>query len=143
MTSLIYQFFVNPAITNHQKLMTLHLNYTIYLTNKNAFIEEKGRRTDVTSINMITSENVKTNTINVMTLSNYVVNLSTVDLSEAEVKLLSKGLSFCPIPQKIDWIELKADLEDFSRRLRLKEWPRIIKLRFRPKSFQKEKFMDP
>ena len=56
--------------------------------------------------------------------SNYVVNLSTVDLSEAEVKLLSKGLSFYPTPQKIDWIELKADLEDFSRRLplRLKEY---------------------
>ena len=54
--------------------------------------------------------------------SNYVVNLSTVDLSEAEVKLLSKDLSFCPTPQKIDWIELKADLEDFSRRLRLKEY---------------------
>ena len=53
--------------------------------------------------------------------SNYVVNLSTVDLSEAEVKLLSKGLSFCPTLQKIDWIELKADLEDFPRRLQLKE----------------------
>ena len=50
------------------------------------------------------------------------VNLSTVDLSEAEVKLLSKGLSFCPTPQKIDWIELKADVEDFSPRLRLKEY---------------------
>ena len=54
--------------------------------------------------------------------SNYVVNLSTVDLSEAEVKLLSKGLSFCPTPQRIDWIELKADLEDFSHRLWLKEY---------------------
>ena len=54
--------------------------------------------------------------------SDYVVNLSTVDLYEAEVKLLSKGLSFCPTPQKIDWIELKADLKDFSRRLRLKEY---------------------
>ena len=50
------------------------------------------------------------------------VNLSTVDLSEAEVKLISKGLSFCPTPQKIDLIELKADLEDFSRRFRLKEY---------------------
>ena len=54
--------------------------------------------------------------------SNCVVNLLTVDLSEAEVKLLSKGLSFCPTLQKIDWIELKADLEDFSHRLRLKEY---------------------
>ena len=49
------------------------------------------------------------------------VDLLTVDLSEAEAKLLSKGLSFCPIQQKIDWIELKADLEDFSHKL----WPKV------------------
>ena len=54
--------------------------------------------------------------------SNYVVNLSSVDLSEAEIKLLSKGLSFCPTPGKVDWIELKADVEDFSHRLHLKEY---------------------
>ena len=54
--------------------------------------------------------------------SNYVVNISSVDLSEAEIKLLSKGLFFCPTPRKVDWIELKADVEDFSRRLRLKEY---------------------
>ena len=54
--------------------------------------------------------------------SNYVVNLSSVDLSEAEIKLLSKGLSFCPAPHKVDWIELKADVEDFSHRLRLKQY---------------------
>ena len=54
--------------------------------------------------------------------SNYVVNLSSVDLSEAEIKLLSKGLSFCPTPRKVDWIELRADAEDFSCRLRLKEY---------------------
>ena len=49
-----------------------------------------------------------------------IFNLSSVDLSEAEIKLLSKGLSFCPTPHKVDWIEFKADVEDFSRRLRLK-----------------------
>ena len=51
----------------------------------------------------------------------YVVNLSSVNLNETEIKLLSKGLSFCPTPHKIDWIELKTDLSDFARRLRLKE----------------------
>ena len=50
---------------------------------------------------------------------NYVVNLSSVNLNETEIKLLSKGLSFCPTPHKIDWIELKTDLSDFARRLRV------------------------
>ena len=50
----------------------------------------------------------------------YVVNLSSVNINETEIKLLSKGLSFCPAPHKIDWIELKTDLSDFTRRLRLK-----------------------
>ena len=54
--------------------------------------------------------------------SNYVVNLSSVDLPEAEIKLLSKGLSFCPTPPKVDWIELKAEVEDFSCRLHFKEY---------------------
>ena len=52
----------------------------------------------------------------------YVVNLSSVNLNKTEIKLLSKGLSFCPTPHKIDWIELKTDLSDFARRLRLKEY---------------------
>ena len=32
--------------------------------------------------------------------SYFVLNLSTVDLSESEINLLSKGLSFCPTAQK-------------------------------------------
>ena len=52
----------------------------------------------------------------------YVVNLSSVNLNETEIKLLSKGLSFCPTPHKIDWVELKTDLSDFAHRLRLKEY---------------------
>ena len=52
---------------------------------------------------------------------NYLINLSSVDLSEAEIKLLSKGLSFCPTPHKVDWIKLKADAEEFSCILHLKE----------------------
>ena len=54
--------------------------------------------------------------------SKYVVNLSSVNLNETEIKLLSKSLSFFPTPHKIDWIELKTDLSDFASRLRLKEY---------------------
>ena len=35
--------------------------------------------------------------------------------------LLSRGLTFCPSPRHIDWSQVKADINDFSR-LRLKEY---------------------
>ena len=37
----------------------------------------------------------------------YVVNLSSVNLNETEIKLLSKGLSFCPTPTKLTGSNLK------------------------------------
>ena len=51
-----------------------------------------------------------------------VINLSNVELSEAEIKLLSRGLTFVPTPQRINWSEIQADIDDFARRLRLKEF---------------------
>ena len=51
-----------------------------------------------------------------------VVNLSSRDLTQAEMSLLSKGLSFCPIPKEIDMFALRKDMFDYVRRLRLKEY---------------------
>ena len=51
-----------------------------------------------------------------------VVNLSGTTLSDAELSLLSKGLSFCPAPPKPDAFQMEMDLGDFYRRLRLKEF---------------------
>ena len=60
----------------------------------------------------------------------HAVNLSSVNLNETEIKLLSKGLSFCPTPHKSDWIKLKTDLSDFARHLRLKadflSWQKLL-----------------
>eukprot|EP00795_Rhopilema_esculentum_P014500 gene14500-biopygen4278 len=53
-------------------------------------------------------------------VSTNVVNLSKKELSEDDVSLLSKGLKFCPTPKEIDKAELRADLEEFKRRMRLK-----------------------
>ena len=50
------------------------------------------------------------------------VNLSGVALSEAEMNLLSNGLSFCPTPRHMKKEEILDDLEKFFRRLRLKEF---------------------
>ena len=49
-----------------------------------------------------------------------VVNLSSVELSESETSLLSKGLGFCPRPKSYDRGELVEDNYAFSRRMRLK-----------------------
>ena len=51
-----------------------------------------------------------------------VVNLSSKDLHPDEIRILSKGLSFCPIPNKINEEQLSADLDKFARSLRIKEY---------------------
>ena len=53
---------------------------------------------------------------------NSVVNVSNVTLSEGEMSLLSRGLSFCPKPSRIDQFQLRDDIKRFSRRLRLREF---------------------
>ena len=45
-----------------------------------------------------------------------VINLSNVQLSQAEIKLLSRGLTFVPTPQRINWPEVQADINEFARR---------------------------
>ena len=51
-----------------------------------------------------------------------VINLSNVQLTQDKVNLLSRGLTFCPIPTHIDWPEFKADISDFIRWLWLHEY---------------------
>ena len=51
-----------------------------------------------------------------------VINLSDAPLSDAETKLLSRGLSFCPTPPKLPSTQLLDDLESYHRRLRLREF---------------------
>lgn len=51
-----------------------------------------------------------------------VVNLSRRHLTEAEVSLLSKGLKFCPTPDRIDVYNVRKDIRDYIRRIRLREY---------------------
>lgn len=51
-----------------------------------------------------------------------VVNLSTCELSDTDVKLLSKGLNFCPRPKTSNTYEIEKDFNDFARRMRLKQF---------------------
>ena len=47
--------------------------------------------------------------------------MSNTPLSDAQIKLLSKGLKFTPTP-KSNKTELESDIKEFNRRLRLKEY---------------------
>ncbi|XP_071149216.1 uncharacterized protein [Mytilus edulis] len=53
--------------------------------------------------------------------NNLVVNISSTELTNSEEKLLSRGLNFCPIPANINNLQLETDVDQFARRLRLKE----------------------
>ena len=43
-------------------------------------------------------------------------------LENAEYRLLGKGLKFCPKPKRHDVLQLKQDVFEFTRKLRLKEF---------------------
>ena len=53
-------------------------------------------------------------------VSSSVVNLSTRNITSAEIELLEKGLSFLPTPEKSDKWQLTKDLEKLWRDIRLK-----------------------
>ena len=52
-------------------------------------------------------------------ISKNVINLSRRNLSSAEIPLLSKGLKFVPTTNRIDQANLKRELEEYGRKLRL------------------------
>ena len=43
-----------------------------------------------------------------------VINLSQTPLSNDELLVLARGLTFCPTPKSINWAELSADINDFT-----------------------------
>ena len=55
-------------------------------------------------------------------IENTVVNLSSRELTDSEISLLRKGLTFCPTGPRINRLQLTADLHEFYRRLRLKAY---------------------
>ena len=59
---------------------------------------------------------------NIQLDTNAVINLSNRTLTHDETQVLATGVSFCPTPHNINWTEVKADLNTFSRRMRLLEY---------------------
>ena len=54
--------------------------------------------------------------------TNTVVNLSDMVLTDPQVKLLSRGLKFCPTPREPNQLLFQQDMAQFNRRLRLREY---------------------
>ena len=63
---------------------------------------------------------------------NPVFNLSSKELTEAHRNLLGLGLKFVPTNQNIDMTELIADVKEWERRMRLREF---FLIRMRKKMF--------
>ena len=51
-----------------------------------------------------------------------VVNLSGIDLSISDLKILWKGLKFTPVPSNLDRLSLRESIAEFERHLRLAEF---------------------
>ena len=47
------------------------------------------------------------------------INLTDIELTDAQNSLLAKGPSFCPTPKDINWLKVQKDLGSFERRVRI------------------------
>jgi hypothetical protein len=71
-----------------------------------------------------------------------VINLSDILITEAQEKVLEKGLSFCPSPGRPDFSEIWLDIKEFHRKLEVKKFFQdnpteetpSVKRKFSPKS---------
>ena len=52
--------------------------------------------------------------------SKNVMNFSNLVLIENEIRVLDKGLSFVPTPEKLDCYQIKKDLERLERNIKLR-----------------------
>jgi hypothetical protein len=51
-----------------------------------------------------------------------VINLSDLDITKEQEKVLEKGLTFCPTPGRPDYSEIWLDFKEFHRKLELKKF---------------------
>lgn len=63
---------------------------------------------------------IETDRINEDNLTPTIFNLSSLDLSSNAINLLAKGLKFTPTPQRIDEVQLRADILNLSGKVKKK-----------------------
>ncbi|KAJ8025189.1 hypothetical protein HOLleu_35323 [Holothuria leucospilota] len=83
------------------------------------FRRNRSTKSRVTSIDNVADVNLTAQTTCPSIPDYSPINLSSTSVSDAEVKLLSKGPSFCPTPKDINWLKTTQDLDNFERRIRL------------------------
>ena len=81
-------------------------------------LEELQNRMEVSGNNI--TENTSSNRLKGHFCLDTIFNLSHRVLSDAEIKILEKGLDFAPIQRKINEPELRKDFEEFCRRMGIK-----------------------
>jgi len=105
---------------NHTKTTQNNQNYenTNTITNENTIRNDSTNDYSATSEEINEEENIhKTKKI----LQPKIFNLSKLTLSSGQINILLNGLKFTPTP-KTNTIQLKSDIQDFSRKLRLNEF---------------------
>ena len=94
----------DTSLTPINTATTLHANHNTPHPHKR---RRRRRR------NIRTTRYWRRNNHNIQLDTNSVINLSNVTLSHDETQLLARGLTFCPMPQQIDWNEVRADITSF------------------------------
>ena len=95
---------------------------TLHANHNTPPLPHKRRRRRRRRYNIRTTRYWRRNNHNIQLDTNSVINLSNVTLSHDETQLLARGLTFCLTLRQIDWNEVRADINEFSRRMRLLEY---------------------
>ena len=114
-----------PDIIDLGNLVTLNVSCHDASNTSNSLEDLDDSETEVT-INELNIEEQKSNGATLLDGryqgkfgSPNVINLSSRNLTKAEISLLSKGLKFVPTPKNINKAQIKEELEIFGRKLRL------------------------
>ena len=110
----------NTATTDNTSVTPITTATTLDANHNTPFDPHKHRRRR--RRNKRTTRYWRRNNHNIQLDTNSVINLSNVTLSHDETQLLARGITFCPMPRQIDWNEVRADINEFSRRMRLLEY---------------------
>ena len=68
----------------------------------------------------IAHDDIHSDRISGQFVNDKVINLSNRALSDSKISVLSKGLKFVATPKELDYSQIKIEMENFGRRLRLK-----------------------
>ena len=121
------------STSNNNELSNDNQNYSVFpiISNGHCTIDEVYPQDSLSENNSVNDSlsinaNSQTNPVNnvnkdsISYLGLKVINLSKVNITESQEKVLIKGITFVPTPETADRAQIHQDVSDFCRRLRLK-----------------------